>query len=90
MDGASFICLIPGYDRYFVVCETLDIEMITVDFLDDGPDMDAIERHVADKPPIKGIGAVPKDLNPNGIAYSTEVVARLAEMQTAARGFRII
>ena len=46
--GVSFICPIPGYYQHFTVCKTLNIEMITVDLLEDSPYMDAVECLVAD------------------------------------------
>ncbi|MBP5313685.1 MAG: aminotransferase, partial [Eggerthellaceae bacterium] len=77
LDEVKWICPVPGYDRHFAITESFGMKLIPVALNEDGPDMDVVEKLVADES-VKGIWCVPQYSNPGGEVYSDEVVARLA------------
>ena len=89
-EKVKFICPVPGYDRHFKILETFGIEMLCVDMLSDGPDMDMVEQLALSDEAVKGLVCVPKYSNPTGVTFSDEVVERLCSMKTAADDFTVI
>lgn len=85
----KMIVTTPGYDRHFLLLETLGFELVSVPMQADGPDLDAVERLAASDPSIKGIVFVPTYSNPGGETISGDKAHRLVAMPTAAADFTI-
>ncbi|ACO46452.1 aminopeptidase [Deinococcus deserti] len=90
-DGAKpkIIVTLPGYDRHFLLLQTLGFDLLTVDMQPDGPDIDAIERLAAADATVKGVLFVPTYSNPGGESISAEKARRLAAIQAMAPDFTI-
>ena len=77
---SKIICPVPGYDRHFKLLENFGIEMVTVPFQDDGPDLNAVEQLLKSEENIHGIVCVPRHSNPTGHTYSDENVKALFKL----------
>lgn len=71
------------------IAEKMGFELVNIPMDKNGPDMDMVEKLVAEDDTIKGIWCVPMYANPTGTTYSDEVVKRLAAMKTKAKDFKI-
>ena len=90
LEKVKFLCPALGYDRHFSVTETLGFELITVDKVtSEGPDMDQVEKLVAEDESIKGIWCAKNIPIHRESAIVMKRLDRLASMKTAAKDFRI-
>ncbi len=88
-ETVTFLCPVPGYDRHFAVTEKLGFRLRAVPLNDDGPDIAAVRKAIAEDPTIKGIWCVPTYSNPTGAIYSEDVARALVSLE-AAPDFRIM
>jgi DNA-binding transcriptional MocR family regulator len=83
------IVTVPGYDRHFKLLDWLGFDLIAVDMLPEGPDVEEIAAIAGGDPSVKGLVFVPTYSNPTGQTISDAYVRRLASMETAAPDFTI-
>ncbi|OED36610.1 aminopeptidase [Chromatiales bacterium (ex Bugula neritina AB1)] len=83
------IVTVPGYDRHFLLAQSLGFELVSVNMTPNGPDMDAVEALAKDDASIKGIYFVPTYSNPTGDTLSEDFARRLVNLDTAADDFTI-
>ena len=48
VENRKFLCPVPGYDRHFAITEEMGFELVSIPMSPDGPDMDMIEKLVAE------------------------------------------
>ena len=77
---SKIICPVPGYDRHFKLLENFGVEMLTVPFQKDGPDLNAVKDLLKNESNIHGIVCVPRHSNPTGHTYSDNNVEQLFEL----------
>jgi DNA-binding transcriptional MocR family regulator len=83
-EAVSFLCPVPGYDRHFAITQQFGVRMIPVPLTDEGPDLETVERLLAEDPTIKGMWCVPVYSNPTGTIYSERVARALVSLPAAA------
>ena len=88
-ESPKMIVTVPGYDRHFLLLQTLGFELLTVEMQPDGPDVDAIERLASAGPSVKGVLFVPTYSNPGGETISADKARRLAGLRAAAPDFTV-
>jgi DNA-binding transcriptional MocR family regulator len=85
----KMIVTVPGYDRHFLLLQSIGFELVSVPMTSTGPDMEAVETLAAQDSSIKGIFFIPTYSNPTGDTISNENVRRLAALNAAASDFTI-
>lgn len=85
----KFLCPVPAYDRHFAILEKFGIEIICIDIVKNGIDMEKVEKLLINDDTIKGIICVPLYQNPTGICFDDDTVRRIANIKAKAKDFKI-
>lgn len=84
------ICVVPGYDRHFSICEHFGIKMVPVELTKEGADVEQIKKLVESDDSYKLMWIVPRHSNPTGLTYTDQNLIELAKIKPKANDFRII
>ena len=89
VENRKFLCPVPGYDRHFAITEEMGFELISVPMSPDGPDMDMIEKLVAEDDHHQGNLVRAAVLQPRRLHLQRRDDPRFAALKTAAPDFKI-
>jgi len=84
------ICLVPGYDRHFSICQHFGIEMVNVEIESEDINVEKIKELVESDDSFKMMWLIPKYNNPTGHLFSDSSLKALASIKPKAKDFRII
>ena len=84
------ICLVPGYDRHFSICQHFGIEMVNVEIESEDINVEKIKELVESDDSFKMMWLIPKYNNPTGHIFSDSSLKALANIKPKAKDFRII
>ena len=89
-DKIKAICLVPGYDRHFSICQHFGMEMVNIEIESEDINVEKIKELVESDDSFKMMWLIPKYNNPTGHIFSDSSLKALASIQPKAKDFRII